>query len=126
MNHRACIRVATDPEDRNSILEELPLSTRVHELAKELGLKSAELLERIQNWGLDVKASNFASLDSATVDRIKDLSGQAASGSGPVSPPQQCAGGAGTAADTSSLAGAAGQGEPDGRAGCKDRERGSG
>ena len=88
MNHRACIRVATDPEDRNSILEELPLSTRVHELAKELGLKSAELLERIQNWGLDVKASNFASLDSATVDRIKDLSAQAASGSGPVSPPQ--------------------------------------
>ena len=30
----------TDPEDRNSIREELPLSTRVHELAKELGLKS--------------------------------------------------------------------------------------
>ena len=36
----------TDPEDRNLIREELPLSTRVHELAKELGLKSAELLER--------------------------------------------------------------------------------
>ena len=31
-----------------AIREELPLSTRVHELAKELGLKSHELLERIQ------------------------------------------------------------------------------
>ena len=31
------------------------MSTRVHELAKELGLKSPELLERIQKWGLDVK-----------------------------------------------------------------------
>jgi hypothetical protein len=51
------------------------LSTRVHELAKELGLKSAELLERIQGWGLDVKASNFASLDPATVERIRALSG---------------------------------------------------
>ena len=49
------------------------MSTRVHELAKELGLKSAELLERIQAWGLDVKASNFASLDPATVDRIREL-----------------------------------------------------
>ena len=76
----------TDPEDRNLIREELPLSTRVHELAKELGLKSAELLERIQNWGLDVKASNFASLDPVTVDRIRELSGQSARGRGPTSP----------------------------------------
>ena len=75
-----CTRVATDPGDRNQIREELPLSTRVHELAKELGLKSAELLERIQSWGLDVKASNFASLDPATVDRIRELSAQSASG----------------------------------------------
>ena len=77
----------TDPEDRNLIREELPLSTRVHELAKELGLKSAELLERIQNWGLDVKASNFASLDPVTVDRIRELSGQSARGRGPTSAP---------------------------------------
>ena len=73
--------------DRNQIREELPLSTRVHELAKELGLKSAELLERIQGWGLDVKASNFASLDPATVDRIRELS--AASAIGP-EPPRRC------------------------------------
>ncbi len=61
------------------------MSTRVHELAKELGLKSAELLERIQSWGLDVKASNFASLDPATVDRIRDLSARSASGQAPSS-----------------------------------------
>jgi translation initiation factor IF-2 len=61
------------------------LSTRVHELAKELGLKSAELLERIQGWGLDVKASNFASLDPATVDRIRELSGTPKSGQAPAS-----------------------------------------
>ena len=34
----------------------------VHELAKELGLKSHELLERIQKEGLDVKVSALASL----------------------------------------------------------------
>ena len=79
-------RVATDLGDRNQIREELPLSTRVHELAKELGLKSAELLERIQGWGLDVKASNFASLDPATVDRIRELSAQSASGQGACEP----------------------------------------
>ncbi len=61
------------------------MSTRVHELAKELGLKSAELLERILSWGLDVKASNFASLDQATVDRIRDLSARSASGEGGLS-----------------------------------------
>ncbi len=49
------------------------MSTRVHELAKELGLKSQELLDRIQRWGLDVKVSALASLDSAMVDRIKQL-----------------------------------------------------
>ena len=61
------------------------MSTRVHELAKELGLKSAELLERIQSWGLDVKASNFASLDPATVDRIRELSATPKSGQAPAS-----------------------------------------
>src|ERR1017187_1724719 len=76
-------RVATGSGDRNQIREELPLSTRVHELAKELGLKSAELLERIQGWGLDVKASNFASLDPVTVDRIRELSGSPPPGSQP-------------------------------------------
>ena len=49
------------------------MSTRVHELAKELGLKSQELLERIQKWGLDVKVSPLASLDPATVERIREL-----------------------------------------------------
>jgi translation initiation factor IF-2 len=49
------------------------LSTRVHELAKELGLKSQELLDRIQSWGLDVKASPLASLDTSMVDRIKQM-----------------------------------------------------
>ena len=49
------------------------MSTRVHELAKELGLKSPELIERIQTWGLDVKASALASLDPGMVERIKEL-----------------------------------------------------
>jgi translation initiation factor IF-2 len=49
------------------------LSTRVHELAKELGMKSQELLERIQKGGLDVKPSPLASLDAAMVARIKEL-----------------------------------------------------
>ena len=62
---------STGPHRPNQ--EELPLSTRVHELAKELGLKSQELLDRIQRWGLDVKVSALASLDSAMVDRIKQL-----------------------------------------------------
>ena len=49
------------------------MSTRVHELAKELGLKSQELLDRIQGWGLDVKPSIFAGLAHDQVDRIKGL-----------------------------------------------------
>src|SRR5262249_46649774 len=55
------------------IQEELPLSTRVHELAKELGLKSQELLDRIQSEGLGVKPSPLASLDPETVLRIRQL-----------------------------------------------------
>ncbi len=49
------------------------MSTRVHELAKELGLKSQDLIDRIQKEGLDVKPSPLASLDLSMVDRIKDL-----------------------------------------------------
>jgi hypothetical protein len=49
------------------------LSTRVHELAKERNLKSQELLDRIQKWGLDVRLSALASLDPSMVDRIKAL-----------------------------------------------------
>ena len=49
------------------------MSTRVHELAKELGLKSQDLLERIQKWGLEVKGSALASLDLPMADRIRDL-----------------------------------------------------
>ena len=56
-----------------AIQEESPLSTRVHELAKELGLKSQELLDRIQGWGLDVKPSIFAGLAQDQVERIKGL-----------------------------------------------------
>ncbi len=59
------------------------MSTRVHELAKELGLKSPELLERIQKWGLDVKASALASLDPPMVDRIKQLMAAPSSSSAP-------------------------------------------
>ena len=114
--------VATDRGDRNQIREELPLSTRVHELAKELGLKSAELLERIQGWGLDVKASNFASLDQPTVDRIRELSAGTTSSEAPVSARRCVAGAAGSfarAARPIELGGAArdqarrrGRGEP--------------
>ncbi len=47
------------------------MSTRVHELAKELGVKSQELLDRIQEWGFEVKSSIFAGLDPATVEQIR-------------------------------------------------------
>ncbi len=73
------------------------MSTRVHELAKELGLKSPDLLDRIQKWGLDVKVSALASLDPATVDRIK----RELMGSGPalrLNPPRR-AGAPRTSAD---------------------------
>ena len=65
--------------NRGQIREELPLSTRIHELAKELGLKSQELIERIQKWGLDVKANALASLDPPLVDKIRELMDQPAS-----------------------------------------------
>ena len=64
---------------RSRLREELPLSTRVHELAKELGLKTQELLERIQKWGLDVKFSALASLDPSTVEQIKERVNQSPS-----------------------------------------------
>src|SRR5690348_1305612 len=73
-------RVETNPGDRNRVREEFPLSMRVHELAKELGLKSHELLERIQKEGLDVKVSALASLDPAMVDRIRTLMKQPGAG----------------------------------------------
>ena len=53
---------------------------RVHELAKELGLKSHELLDRIQREGLDVKVSALASLDPPMVDRIRSLMTQPGAG----------------------------------------------
>jgi translation initiation factor IF-2 len=62
------------------------LSTRVHELAKELGLKSQELIERIQKWGLDVKANALASLDPPMVDRIRELMDQPMDREGATSP----------------------------------------
>src|SRR3954451_9824824 len=87
---------------RSPTQEELPLSTRVHELAKELGLKSQELLERIQKWGLDVKVRALARLDPSTaatvrvgalpsldpslVDRVIELVKQPATGNEPRSP----------------------------------------
>ena len=79
-NHREDTQVAAGLGNRSQIREELPLSTRVHELAKELGLKSQELLERIQKWGLDVKANALASLDPPMVDRIRELMDQPAAG----------------------------------------------
>ena len=81
-NHREDTQVAAGLGNRSQIREELPLSTRVHELAKELGLKSQELLERIQKWGLDVKANALASLDPPMVDRIRELMDQPAAGRG--------------------------------------------
>src|SRR5215469_17048436 len=72
-NNHAPDRVESSPVDRSRVREELPLSMRVHELAKELGLKSHELLDRIQKEGLDVKVSALASLDPAMVERIRSL-----------------------------------------------------
>ncbi len=53
---------------------------RVHELAKELGMKSQELLDRIQKEGLDVKVSALASLDPGMVERIRSLIEQPVAG----------------------------------------------
>ena len=73
---------------RPDFQEESPLSTRVHELAKELGLKSQELLDRIQGWGLDIKPSIFAGLLPDQVDRIKGLmTGPAEPAATPVAQP---------------------------------------
>ena len=45
---------------------------RVHELAKELGLEKAkDLIERIQEWGLDVKPSPAAGVDEETAEEIR-------------------------------------------------------
>ena len=68
---------------------------RVHELAKELGLKSHELLDRIQKEGLDVKVSALASLDPAMVDRIRSLmkqpgAGKESRGPAAAAPSQAC------------------------------------
>ncbi len=49
------------------------MTTRVHELAKELGLKTNDLLDRIQRGGLEVKSNPLASLDESMVARIKEL-----------------------------------------------------
>src|SRR5947209_11849821 len=73
-------RDESSPVDRSRVREELPLSMRVHELAKELGLKSHELLDRIQKEGLDVKVSALASLDPAMVERIRSLMKQPGAG----------------------------------------------
>ncbi len=62
------------------------MSTRVHQLAKELGLKSQDLLEKIQKWGLDVKNSTLASLDEGMVDKIKGLAASPASSPAPAAP----------------------------------------
>src|SRR5207245_1584051 len=67
--------------------EELPLSTRVYELAKEFGLKSQELLDRIQKWGFDVKASAFAALDDSTTDKVRDLMKQGGAAADEAAPP---------------------------------------
>jgi hypothetical protein len=79
-------QVAVGLGHRDQVSEELPLSTRVHELAKELGLKSQELIERIQKWGLDVKANALASLDPPMVDRIRELMDQPMDREGATSP----------------------------------------
>ena len=57
-------RVESSPGGWSRVREELPLSMRVHELAKELGMKSQELLDRIQREGLDVKLSALGELGS--------------------------------------------------------------
>jgi translation initiation factor IF-2 len=49
------------------------LSTRVHVLAKDLGMTSQELLDRIQRAGLDVKLNPLTGLDAEMVDRIRSV-----------------------------------------------------
>ncbi|MDR3620752.1 MAG: hypothetical protein P4L85_15475, partial [Paludisphaera borealis] len=53
-------------------------------------MKSQDLLERVQEWGLDVKANPLASLDPPTVERIRELMNQQSTGtqaSGVAAPP---------------------------------------
>ncbi|WP_368411300.1 translation initiation factor IF-2 N-terminal domain-containing protein [Paludisphaera mucosa] len=56
------------------------MSTRVHELAKELGLKSQDLLDRIQKWNLDVKANALAVVDPPTVEQVRELMARESNG----------------------------------------------
>ncbi len=64
------------------------MSTRVHELAKDLGLKSQELLDRIQKSGLDVKPSPLASLGEDQVAQIRKLIGAPATEAAPPPKPK--------------------------------------
>jgi hypothetical protein len=45
---------------------------RVHELAKELGLKSQELLDLVVGWGFDIGVSALASLETPTAQLIRE------------------------------------------------------
>jgi translation initiation factor IF-2 len=44
---------------------------RVHELAKKLGVKTQDLIERLRDLGLEAKSSPLAGLDEGTVERIE-------------------------------------------------------
>ena len=65
------------------------MSTRVHELAKELGLKSQDLIDRFQSWGIDVKPSPFAGLAPEQIDRIRSLAGGPGGSAPPPAPVAQ-------------------------------------
>ena len=118
-NHREHTRVATGPGDRSQIREELPLSTRVHELAKELGLKSPELLERIQKLGPGRQGQQLGQSRSGhgRADQGVDAANRRA-GRAPQRPARSGRV-AGSAAAAVSLAGAAARGELDGSVGTK-------
>jgi translation initiation factor IF-2 len=63
-------------------------SMRVHELAKELGLETRELIDRIQKSGLGVKPSPLASLDPGLVEQIRGLVHGAPAGPEPAAKPK--------------------------------------
>lgn len=52
---------------------------RVHALAKELGIKSSDLLNQLKSLGIDVK-SNLSSLDENQVEKVKTHYGQGKKG----------------------------------------------
>jgi hypothetical protein len=58
--------------------KERELSTRVHEMAKELNVRSQEILDFLRNEGEAVKTSPLASLESNQIEMVRKQFGGSA------------------------------------------------